>query len=349
MIVRPLGLTQTPWTSTFRAATALDDFAATTAAEKVPPKLAEVLEAVGKPYYDEKRDLDDRARYYADVNFEGPDLYQQLSKLVRRTHKNKFGFDPLKRLHPWVDLRPNLRLQSIYSTEPVAVDAPVKHTKRKDFIQRVKVPAAPRKRADGSLGPPRKVNKKIDFREQAKQWTEVLAQGPTDAVTIAERIALIEGYRFYNAEHSVPQVHFDRNKVAKGDLHILFTCERNANSLRGCRLYGEVDEVPENRLREGWGPKQENVFEPDAGKGAVARATLYFLLRYPGKLGDKPDEYTAADIETLLRWHREEPPGLYEKHRNQAIADEQGNRNPFIDFPELADRVDFTLGLGSTA
>ncbi|MBI3926822.1 MAG: endonuclease [Armatimonadetes bacterium] len=317
--------------------------------DHVAPELAAALEAAGKPYYDAARDRKDVAAYYAEVDrsADGTSLYQQLGSLVRRTHTTKFGFNPLERLHPWVDLRPNLRLQSIYSPEPVAVNDPVKHTKRKDFIQKVRITVGGRVHKNGTVGPPRKKNKKIDFLTQAKQWTEILGQGPADAVTIAARIALIEGYRYYNAEHSVPQVYFDRNRVAKGDLHHLFTCERNTNSIRGCRVYDEVDETPENRLKGGWGPKALNRYEPEAGKGAVARATLYFLVRYPGKLGDRPGEYNKSDVETLLRWSREDPVSLYEKHRNQAIAELQGNRNPFIDFPELAEKVDFTAGFGA--
>ena len=82
-------------------------------------------------------------------------------------------------------------------------------------------------------------------------------------------------------------------------------------------------------------------FEPRQGKGAAARATLYFLLRYPKKI----DEYQSQELQTLLRWHKEDPPGLYEKHRNQAISELQGNRNPFIDHPDWADKVDFTPGI----
>lgn len=34
----------------------------------------------------------------------------------------------------------------------------------------------------------------------------------------------------------------------------------------------------------------------------------------------------------------------WEKHRNQELFNLQGNRNPFIDFPELASKIDFTKG-----
>ena len=54
-----------------------------------------------------------------------------------------------------------------------------------------------------------------------------------------------------------------------------------------------------------------------------------------------PTDLTPADIQTMLRWNREDPPTLWERHRNQAIQELQGNRNPFIDHPEWADKVDF--------
>jgi endonuclease I len=42
------------------------------------------------------------------------------------------------------------------------------------------------------------------------------------------------------------------------------------------------------------------------------------------------------DFELLLSWHEDYPVSLYEKHRNAAIQELQGNRNPFIDYPNLA-------------
>ena len=36
----------------------------------------------------------------------------------------------------------------------------------------------------------------------------------------------------------------------------------------------------------------------------------------------------------LVAWHETDPVGLWERHRNAAISERQGNRNPFIDHPE---------------
>ena len=42
---------------------------------------------------------------------------------------------------------------------------------------------------------------------------------------------------------------------------------------------------------------------------------------------------------TLLRWSQAFPVTAQERKRNDVIAKLQGNRNPFIDQPALADRI----------
>jgi endonuclease G len=92
--------------------------------------------------------------------------------------------------------------------------------------------------------------------------------------------------------------------------------------------------------------REEPQFEPSHGKGAVARATFYFLLRYPGEINRAVEEYEADRLSLLLEWHRQEPEDDYERRRNTANSAKQGNRNPLIDFPEWAE-LDFTPGLGA--
>ena len=58
-------------------------------------------------------------------------------------------------------------------------------------------------------------------------------------------------------------------------------------------------------------------------------------------MGDAERELTAERLELLLAWHEEDPVSLYERHRNTASAELQGNRNPLIDHPEWAERLDF--------
>ena len=140
-----------------------------------------------------------------------------------------------------------------------------------------------------------------------------------------------------NCEHVVPQSWFDKQQPMRGDLHHLFACNPGCNSRRGNYPYADFpDYVPEARtlgIEEGCGKADEGKFEPEYGKGIVARATFYFMTRYPGTIDNHLE-----NLKVLLEWHQKFPVSLYEKHRNLAIYDLQGNRNPYIDFPELAEK-----------
>ena len=140
----------------------------------------------------------------------------------------------------------------------------------------------------------------------------------------------------FNTEHVVPQSWFDEKEPMRGDLHHLFACEPACNSMRSNYPYHDFESyVPEfqaDKIRSGCGMAEEGKFEPEYGKGIAARAVFYFAVRYKDviRMEDK------MDLDLLMRWHQEHPVDVYEKHRNAAIQELQGNRNPFIDFPERA-------------
>jgi endonuclease I len=131
----------------------------------------------------------------------------------------------------------------------------------------------------------------------------------------------------------------------RGDLHHLFACEARCNSFRSNTPYSDFPDF-EEAVRDQCGKSVSGKFEPQRGKGTVARAVLYFLLRYPGQVGDEGREMQNDRLPMLLDWHQAELPGEYERHRNQTIFEKQGNRNPFIDHPEWAVAVDFAAGMG---
>ncbi|GBF05458.1 hypothetical protein DAERI_040218 [Deinococcus aerius] len=145
----------------------------------------------------------------------------------------------------------------------------------------------------------------------------------------------------YNCEHVVPQSWFGKREPMRGDLHHLFACEPGCNSFRGNTPYFDFPDYGE-AVRSDCGRRDPGEFEPAHGKGAAARATLYFLLRYPGVVR----QYGERHLATLLAWHTAEPPAEWERHRNAAIFGRQGNRNPLIDHPEWADGIAFSEGLG---
>jgi len=100
----------------------------------------------------------------------------------------------------------------------------------------------------------------------------------------------------------------------------------------------------------------EKVFEPlDQYKGDIARAMFYMPARYftyidethpklslvygspVAVVADQTHAGLAGDLAALLAWHELDPVDESEIKRNNLIYNNyQGNRNPFIDFPELA-------------
>jgi endonuclease I len=59
---------------------------------------------------------------------------------------------------------------------------------------------------------------------------------------------------------------------------------------------------------------------------------------YPGR--GRPIEQIAADgLPALLAWHNADPPDARELRRNARVEAEQGNRNPYVDHPDIACRA----------
>lgn len=278
--------------------------------------LAELDEARTRPYYDEEADTGAQDEYYRDIQADDlneQELFEALSELLKRTHHNKINYRPAIHVYPWVDLRETgsqLRLKSIYSG--------------REFDARELIEA--------------------DFRverERAKLRDMLMRESSFGGMELERQLSLLEASLPYNCEHVVPQSWFAKKEPMRGDLHHLFACEVGCNSFRSNIPYYDFPDF-EEVVREACGKREENKFEPSTGKGATARATLYFLLRYPKEINKTAKEYTVDRLQTLLRWHRNNPVDRYEKHRNAAIHEKQGNRNPWIDFPEWVDRIDFT-------
>lgn len=188
----------------------------------------------------------------------------------------------------------------------------------------------------------------VDRRPDGALYPLYSGEGPKNEEQAQQRNPRdLEGY---NLEHVVPKAWFEARLPMRDDLHHLFTENRQCNSDRGHLPFdaiaagsGSLRTLPQcGVVRTSHG----KAFEPEAGKGEVARAILYFVTRYPGEVGDQEREMTRADLPKLLAWHREYPVTDYERHRNETIQDWQGNRNPYIDFPELVEKVDFRPGFG---
>ncbi|QDU75053.1 Extracellular ribonuclease precursor [Bremerella volcania] len=275
--------------------------------------LAELEEADTRPYFDEAADSADVESYYSGINpddLSGPELFEKLFQLLEKTHASKLSYKPSVHLYPWIDLHEDGQLRSIYSGKKFSAE---------EFIRE-------------------------DFRImqlRSIRLREMLArEGSFDAESMHEAAEALEASLPFNCEHSVPQSWFLKRQPMRGDLHHLFACEVGCNSFRGNTPYFDFSDFEET-VRDSCGKSVEDRFEPASGKGAVARAMLYFLVRYPDKLASGLAKKQRDRIETLRDWHRKFPVDRYEQHRNQAIFQKQGNRNPFIDHPDWADKVSF--------
>ena len=126
----------------------------------------------------------------------------------------------------------------------------------------------------------------------------------------------------FNTEHIYPQSKIENN--AKGDLHHLRVYDKSVNSRRGNYPFSE-GKGNAKLSNKTWYPGDE-------WKGDVARMVLYLNLRYHEPLNN---EISTGGVEMLLKWNDEDPVSDLERQRNNVIEKAQGNRNPFIDFPQL--------------
>lgn len=277
--------------------------------------LAELASARTRVYYDAAADAGRAAEYYAgiDASAAADALFESLSRLLRATHRPHLRYNPARHVYSWVDLHPDLLIRSIYSGQSFEPERLI----REDF--------------------------RIDQEHAARRRELFLRESALSPQRMEEELDLLEAALPYNCEHVVPQSWFGKREPMRGDLHHLFACETRCNSFRSNIPYYDFPDF-EEAVRDQCGKRGADKFEPLRGKGAVARAMLYFLLRYPGEIGDASREMQRDRLPTLLDWHRQNPPDEYERHRNLAIFDQQSNRNPLIDRPEWVDRIDFPLG-----
>ncbi|MFG2134658.1 endonuclease [Streptomyces sp. NPDC048751] len=264
-------------------------------------------------YYDRDADAAVRDAYYAGIDdgTQGDALRRALTRLLEETHAPRPSYKPARMLYPWVDLHPDRLLRSVYSGKTFTAEELI--------------------RADAAA----EAARLSGMREF------LLREGVTGQAELAAEMDALEASRPYNCEHVVPQSWFEHREPMRGDLHHLFACEPECNTFRASIPYMDFPGFQET-VRADCGMREPGGFEPEHSRGAVARATLYFLLRYPKLVGDERDEFPAERLPVLLHWHADEDVNEYELHRNAAIAEIQGNRNPLIDHPEWARRIDFS-------
>ena len=177
----------------------------------------------------------------------------------------------------------------------------------------------------------------------------------------------------YNREHSIPQSWWGGGTGGIGNdiFHVLPT-DGKINGVRSNYEYGEVNGGTNWRgnyygAAGSWATDKKtiastagesvkgsgNVFEPkDQYKGDWARGIMGTIVKWQQSnltTGNNffSGSYTASSyygltkkaVVLLMKWHREDPVSQKEIDRNNGIQATQGNRNPFIDYPYLAEYI----------
>ncbi len=141
----------------------------------------------------------------------------------------------------------------------------------------------------------------------------------------------------WNREHMWPDS-LGGNAV-EGDLAAMRPADPTANSTRNNNKYGEVASgytTAKTSAANGSkvaGYYKSGEFEPlDNVKGDCARVVLYDYV-----LSSSMSSVTVVfeSVDTLLAWNKSDPVDTYEMSRNDSVESIQGNRNPFVDYPEL--------------
>ena len=183
----------------------------------------------------------------------------------------------------------------------------------------------------------------------------------------------------YNREHSIPKSWYGDTKSGPGcDIFHLVPTDGKVNGMRSNYAFGEVSSASYtfdgaklgssksititngNTIAGNEGTaiscSANKVFEPrDEYKGDFARGYFGAMIRWAGDHQSFTDgdggkifssSYAAGSfgltkygVALLMKWHRQDPVSQKEIDRNNGIQETQGNRNPFIDYPYLAEYI----------
>ena len=182
----------------------------------------------------------------------------------------------------------------------------------------------------------------------------------------------------FNREHSIPKSWYGGTTSGPGcDIFHLVPTDGKVNGMRSNYPFGEVSSASYNKQGNKLGSSKSitiingntiagnegatiscsasKVFEPrDEYKGDFARGYMGTLLRWAGEKNFNDGEgsktfttnfstgsfgLTKYGVALLMKWHRQDPVSKKEIDRNNGIQQTQGNRNPFIDYPYLAEYI----------
>jgi len=170
-----------------------------------------------------------------------------------------------------------------------------------------------------------------------------------------------------NIEHSFPKSWWGgTTNNAYKDLYNLMPSEKSINSSKSNYGMGVVSNVKTDNgcTKVGTGNGGTYLWEPaDKWKGDFARAYLYMATCYQDFTwtGEALNSLTNSDWRSFqkwaytlyIKWAMEDAVDQMEIDRNQAVSEIQGNRNPYVDLPNLmcyvwGDSISDPLNLATT-
>ena len=182
----------------------------------------------------------------------------------------------------------------------------------------------------------------------------------------------------YNREHSIPKSWFGGSESGPGcDIFHVVPTDGWVNNKRSNDAFGEVSSASYsydgaklgsaksititggNTIAGNTGASiscSGTVFEPrDEYKGDFARGYFGTMIKWAGDYqafttGNGSMIFSSSystgafgltkyGVALLMKWHRQDPVSKKEIDRNNGIQQTQGNRNPFIDYPYLAEYI----------
>lgn len=192
---------------------------------------------------------------------------------------------------------------------------------------------------------------KTDVYPSSRQWWDMYSNV----------VRYAPSFSGLNREHAFPKSWWKQNgsveyTPAYIDLNHLYPSDGPANQAKSNYPLGICGSNPNfnNGVTKvgypvaGQGGGAQYVFEPaDEYKGDFARTYFYMVTCYQNLTWNstwmlQQNTYPTLSpwaVDLLLKWHRADPVSQKEVTRNDIVYSYQNNRNPFIDFPDLAEYI----------
>lgn len=180
----------------------------------------------------------------------------------------------------------------------------------------------------------------IDRYSAQNEWEKATSQGTPGAAM--------------NIEHSFPKSWWGGvSNQAYKDLYNLMPCKAKINSTKNNFPMGKVESGDKGNgwTKVGKGSDEKMYWEPaDMWKGDFARGYMYMATTYQNfnwtgaqalqilQKGNYPTLQKWA-YTLYIQWAKGDMPDKLEIQRNEEVFKIQGNRNPYIDFPNLMEYV----------